>query len=718
MYMKNKTMKKIVFLLLISLSLPSAKAKKGMWPPFLLESMKKELKQAGLRLKVDDLYSEEHPSLKDAVVIFGGGCTGEIISDQGLVLTNHHCGYGTVQGLSSVDTNYLLQGFFAQSKEQEIPCPGLKVTFIKSYTEITPRILAGSSSENTAAEKDSILRKNIQAVMDSFQSDTNFIYEVSNFYQGNQYYLIRKQVYEDIRLVAFPPNGIGKFGGDTDNWAWPRHTGDFGLFRIYCDTTNEPAKYSPSNVPYKPIKHLEINPNGAQQGAFSMIYGFPGRTSQYISSYEVDNIMHTIDPSRIKCRQAKLDVWNAAMEADEKVFVKYASKQARVANYWKKWQGEIQGLERNNGLQYKKSEESKLINWAAAAGKGNISQLKNLENLFTTNHDLLVAYYYYLEALRGIELTSLVRSIAKMENLKKEDQDYEEKLESVKKSAAYFFKNYELELDKKATIALLQLYKKEVADAYQIDFVRNLDDIQLAVNNSFSASHICTSEGFDSLLSVYEKTQDFTLFSKDEMYIIGDHISKYYEETLKPGMKKYTDEKNKWNQELMAYYHEANTSDKALFPDANFTLRLTYGMVEGVSPEDGKYYKHQTTLSGIPPKYNPKREEFDAPQKLLQLENRKDYGKYAMKGDVPVCFLASNHTTGGNSGSPILDKKGRLIGLNFDRIWEGTMSDIYFDENICRNIGVNIRYILYILDKFGNAPWIVEEMDIVGADLP
>ncbi len=706
-------MKKTIQLLSLILLTLSTSAKEGMWPPFLLKYIAKDLRESGLQISTEQLYSEEQSSLKDAVVIFGGGCTGEIISSQGLVLTNHHCGYGTVQGLSDVSTNYLLDGFFAKSVQEEIPCPGLKVRVIEKYEDITNQILNFDANALSAEQKDSIIKINTKTILDEHKDNENIEYRISNFYQGNQYFLISYTVYRDVRLVAFPPNGIGKFGGDTDNWAWPRHTGDFGLFRVYTGTDNQPSDYATTNIPLKPKKFLTLDVDGAKPGEFSMVYGFPGRTTEYISSYEMSNIQKVIDPSRIDCRGAKLNVWNKAMKESEETFVKYASKQARVANYWKKWMGEVQGLENNDVLSIKRGREKMLQNRLHEMDR-SAPELDSLKNLMESSQDLLVAYYYYVEALKGIEIYSVADNFRKLESAVAEGKDKDSLIAASRTYLLGFYKNYDRVIDQEATIALFNLYKKNVPINLQFAKIKNSEDVKSNLSKIFSETKLTNLAGANALLDEYEKTGDFKSISSDVAYAWSASVHNYYIESLKPAITSYSAKKNQWNKALMTNYYDAFNSSKPVFPDANSTLRIAYGKVEGVQAEDGVEYTYTTTLDGAVRKANPEVEEFNAPQRLIDIHANKDYGKYAVNGKVPVCFLASNHTTGGNSGSPVLNSKGHLIGLNFDRIWQGTMSDLYFDESICRNISVHIRYVLFLLDKYGEAAWLLDEMDIVG----
>ncbi len=710
--MKAKLFFAILFLYTISLS-----AREGMWLPFLLEKMnEKEMKSMGLKISAKDIYDVNKGSLKDAVVIFGGGCTGEVISDQGLVLTNHHCGYGTVQGLSSLKNNYLLQGFWAKNRTEELPCPGLTVTFIVRIDDVTARVKEGITGMNETDRNKKILA-NIETIEKETEKNTGYTAQVKSFYYDNEYYLFLMEKYTDIRLVGFPPNGIGKFGGDTDNWAWPRHTGDFGLFRIYANKNNKPAAYAADNVPYKPKKSFTINIKGVKENDFSMVYGFPGRTSEYLTSDGVAEVMNVLDPIRIKLRAARLAIMDDDMKSSEDIFIKYASKQSSIANYYKKWKGELLGLQINNAIEKKKNEESMFMNWVNS-DKSRMAKYNHLLSDISSNykeHEQAIRLNEYInEAIWASELLKkggiYTRMLAAIDTIPSTDslKRYEKEMEA-------FYKTISFETDYKIASKLFALYHSEIAPvtwSYNKNALwsgnSNLQDVY---DNSFLSSQ----EKFNKLVSAGNK-EDIKLLIKQDIayktYSYFDSLQKANAVSLKESLLKLNELYSAYILALKEY-----NNGKQFYPDANSTLRLTYGKIEGVKPQDGMLYTYYTTLDGAVRKYNPNADEFKMPEKLLHLYKTKDYGQYAIDQNgiktVPLAFLASNHTTGGNSGSPVLNANGELIGTNFDRIWEGTMSDILFDPNLCRNITLDIRYTLFIIEKFGGARWVIDELSIV-----
>lgn len=671
----------------------------------------------GLKISARDIYDVNQGSLKDAVVIFGGGCTGEVISEQGLVLTNHHCGYGTVQGLSSLKNNYLLQGFWAKDRTEELPCPGLTVTFIVRIDDVSSRVKEGVGEGMNEADRNKKILANIEVIEKETEKNTGYIAQVKSFYYENEYYLFLMEKYTDIRLVGFPPNGIGKFGGDTDNWAWPRHTGDFGLFRIYANKQNKPAAYAADNVPYKPKKSFTINIKGVKENDFSMVYGFPGRTSEYLTSDGVAEVMNVLDPARIKIRAARLAIMDEDMKSSEDIFIKYASKQSSIANYYKKWKGELLGLQVNNAIEKKKNEERLFMNWVNS-DKSRMAKYNHLLSDISANykeHEQAIKLNEYInEAIWASELLKkgsiYTRMLAAIDTIPSTDslKRYEKEMEA-------FYKTISFETDYKIASKLFAIYQSEIAPvtwSYNENAVwssnSNLQDVY---DNSFLSSR----EKFNKLISA-ENKEDIKLLIKQDIayktYAYFDSLQKANAVSLKESLLKLN--------ELYSVYiialKEFNNG-RQFYPDANSTLRLTYGKIEGVKPQDGMQYTYYTTLDGAVRKYNPNTDEFRMPEKLLQLHKTKDFGQYSIDQNgsktVPLAFLASNHTTGGNSGSPVLNANGELIGTNFDRIWEGTMSDILFDPNLCRNITLDIRYTLFIIEKFGDARWVIDELKIV-----
>jgi hypothetical protein len=700
-------------------------AGEGMWLPFLLQQLnEKEMQAMGMKIKAEDIYSVNKGSLKDAVVIFGGGCTGEVVSNQGLVLTNHHCGYGTVNGLSSVKNDYLTDGFFAKSQANEIPCPGLSVRFIRSIEPVTDAVEKGTSRDFDKKTNDSIIAANIEAIVEgrkrisdfnnkvksldqNVPAESSLEYQVKGFFYNNEYYLFTIERFTDVRLVGFPPNGIGKFGGDTDNWAWPRHTGDFGLFRIYANENNEAADYNENNKPYKPRKHLKINIGGLEEGDFAMVYGFPGSTQEYLTSDGINETMNVLDPARIAIREKRLNVIESAMKESKENFIKYASKQARVANYYKKWQGELLGLKLNDAVNKKKDFEADFLSWAnqdpyrQEQYAGIINEQKVLYKAQENNQ---LHYTYIREALMApefVQIAGIVKTIIDKED-KGEDWDNNAWVKSVYNQ----LNGMDLYTDKQIAQDLFAMYEAK----FEKNNALSVEQINLMYAHSIFKDTVALSK----LLRAEDKLTILNTLKADPAYVTFDFIDSKYNaliKELRPSIAKIDENYKTYMQALREY------SKEPLFPDANFTLRLTYGKVQGIEPQDGMYYNFYTTLGGAVRKRNTEVEEFNMPQKLVDLYRDKDFGRYAIehngKTDVPVCFLASAHTTGGNSGSPVMNAYGELIGTNFDRIWEGTMSDILYDINLCRNITVDIRYTLFIIEKYGEAKWVVDEMDLI-----
>lgn len=701
-------MRKYILTTLLFLFTINAFAGEGMWLPFLLQKInEKDMQAMGLKISAEDIYSVKDGSLKDAVLIFGGGCTGEVVSNKGLVLTNHHCGYGTVNNLSSVENDYLTNGFFAKGQEKEIPCPGLSVRFIRNITEVSKEVNQGVTNEMTKKDRDAKIKANIKSIKEKAEVESGLEISIKSFFYGNEYYMFYIERYNDVRLVAFPPNGIGKYGGDTDNWAWPRHTGDFSVFRIYADKNNRAAKYAEDNIPYNPKRHFKINIGGLQEGDFSMVYGFPGSTQQYLTSDGINETMNVLDPARIKIREKRLSIMEAAMKESKENFIKYASKQARVANYYKKWQGELLGLKLNDAVNKKRKEERKFQSWARKIPNrwnkyGDIIEKQKV--LYNKKERGELQYNYIRECLQASELVALGGygdSLLKYSNEEDNIKDYQR----VVKKIGSRLKRMDLATDEKITSTLYAMYRNEFGAADEVS--------QEKVDAMYSSSLFSNTNRMNTILAkdksaIKEAIQNDPVY-KASRYIKSERAGVLVD--LRPDLIGLNENYKTYMQGLREY------SKDPLYPDANFTLRLTYGKIEGIEPQDGMQYSYYTTLGGAVRKRNTEVEEFNMPQRLVDLYEKKDFGRYATwhrgKKDVPVCILSSLHTTGGNSGSPIMNAYGELIGTNFDRIWEGTMSDINYDVNLCRNISVDIRYTLFIIDKFGGAKWVVDEMDIV-----
>ncbi len=696
----------------------SLSAKEGMWLPPLLKAREADMRGMGLEIPVDMLYNNEGTGLNNAVVLFGRGCTGEVISSKGLILTNHHCGYGTVQGLSSKEHDYFAHGFWAQNMEEEIPCPGLTVTFIRRMENVTDKILSGLPDTLNEDSRKLIIPVRIANLEKAYKHVTGLDATIKPYYNGNQYWITLSETFRDVRLVGFPPNGIGTFGGDTDNWMWPRHTGDFSMFRVYAGKDNKPADYSKENKAYRPVKYFTINAGGYKEGDFTMVYGFPGTTMEYISSYQLNQVYSLIDPIRIETRTRKLNVWNKAMADSRDVFLKYTSKKAHVANGWKKWQGEVRGLRINDVPAKKQAYERKFQGWAAQD-----ETMPYLDDLLAeiaakaeAANGNIQTDEYIKEAVLGIELIQQAHVLNDMLLACRagiSGQALEDTLTKIAAGAKGFYKNYDAATDKKVFTVLMPLFFEKCTTSIPPDFAQQYAEH----GRDFStwANYVFRSGAADeNKLNALAHTTN----PSDSLIIVGDPAWQLYNaittlrrQKILPGLAKYYEGIGTLNRLYMKGQMELDNT-RSFYPDANLTLRLTYGKIDGIDPDGPAGYSYQTNLDGVIAKDNPDVEEFKAPEKLKDLYNAKDYGQWAVNNTVPVAFIASNHTSGGNSGSPVLNAKGELIGTNFDRIWEGTMSDLYFDPNLCRNISLDIRYTLFLIDKFGNAGWLLKEMNI------
>lgn len=686
--------------------------------PPLLKNQEAEMISLGLNIPVEQLYNEDGTGLNNAIVLFGSGCTGEVISPKGLILTNHHCGYGTVQGLSSKERDYFANGFFAKSQDEEIPCPGLSVTFIRKIENVSDRILIGLDDTLSEAARDSIITVRIKSLEKGYKYTSGYDAQIKPYYNGNQYWVILTEKYIDVRLVGFPQNGIGSFGGDTDNWMWPRHTGDFSMFRIYAGAGNKPAAYHKDNKPYKAESFLTINTGGYKEGDFTMVYGFPGTTQQYITSYQLNQIYNIIDPIRIEARTILLDTWTKKMDESRDVFLKYTSKHKRVANGWKKWQGEVRGLRLNNVPEKKAGYEYEFQGWVSM--DETIPYADNLVAkigaVSIAADNVIKADEYIREAVFSVELIKQGGELNKMLQVFRSGISGSQLSDSLKKMAKGwdgFFKNYDAATDKAVFEAMMPLFfekcKQFVPALYEEQYNRYGKDYAKWANYVFS-SVASNPEKLTALAG--------SVSGADSMHIVTDPAWLLYQAIQEVNMQKVSPALSAYKNQMTylnrLYMKAQMTLDKrtTFFPDANLTLRLTYGNVKGIDPDGPAGYSFQTNLDEAIAKHNPAIEEFNIPEKLRQIHKEKSYGRWGVNGTVPIAFIAANHTTGGNSGSPVLNAKGELIGLNFDRIWEGTMSDLYFDPNLCRNISVDIRYVLFIVDKFGGAGWLLNEMKL------
>lgn len=671
----------------------------GMWIPSLLQGMnEEEMQSLGSKLSASDIYDINKSSLKDAIGHFNGGCTSEVISPKGLLLTNHHCGFSQIQSHSSLENDYLKNGFWAMNLEEELPNEGLFVEFIIRIEDVTDKILDGVAEGSTEKEKQSIIDGNSNAVRKATVIEPWQDTRIKAFFKGNQYFLFVTERYEDIRLVGAPPSSIGKFGSDTDNWVWPRHTGDFSMFRIYADKDNRPAKYSKNNVPYTPKHFLPVSLDGVSEGDFTMVFGFPGRTNEYLPAIAVEQITQKVNPSNIAIREAALKVMDGYMKTNDKVRIQYASKQARIANYWKKWIGENQGIEKSKAIAKKRAFEAeftkKLKTKKLKDQYGHI--LSDFEKLYEDFEKINVKRSNFLEIfVRNNELMQAMFRLTQLENAASRSEEAFNKLRvSMINRLKSIHKNYNTEVDKGVFNAIMPMYTSKVdASIYDTTNFINLD------------SALVILEG--------DSKEVLTKINADPAYQYAKPFIVEFYTKIDPEFQRINTSINAVQKLYMKALMEVMPNER-YYPDANSTLRVTYGKVKGYKPRDAVYYNPVSYLEGVIEKYVPGDYEFDVPKKLQDLYIAKDYGQYAdSNGKLPICFLGTNHTTGGNSGSPAIDAQGNLIGLNFDRVWEGTMSDYNYDADICRNIMVDIRYVLFIVDKYAGAKNLIKEMSLV-----
>jgi hypothetical protein len=693
-------------------------AEEGMWLPHLLKSLNESrMKSLGMRISAEDIYSVNKSSLKDAVVSFGGFCTGEIISSDGLLLTNHHCGLGQLQRHASVENDYITNGYWAMQRDEELPNPGLSVTIIKRIEDVTTAILQGTEGLKPQ-EVEAKIRLNSKELEKKAVEGSHYKAFIRSFAYGNEYYLFVTEVFEDVRLVGAPPKGIGNFGGDTDNWIWPRHNADFMLFRIYAGKDNMPAAYSKDNVPYKPVHHLPVSLKGVKEGDFSMVMGFPGRTQEYLTSHALRLTIEQTNPHNIAIRTARLQVMEQAMKKSDKVRIQYVSKYAGVSNAWKKWQGESRGLRRADAVLRKEQQEAVFANWVAADANrvktyGKI--LPTLSKAYDSLRSVNIAANMYREALSAPEIVRVAQQFASLLNMQKPDK--EKAAMNVANWAAEYFKNYDQRLDQTLWEVSIAYYRSHVPASFWFPELSSIDQkfkgsVQAHAEKIFLKSAMTTPQGVDRLLSLW-KSNKTDLIQKDPVMVWYTQMTNAYQTHVVPTLT-WSQTEIETQQAIYIRALREMQPEKAFYPDANSTLRVTYGKVEGYFPRDGVRNLPYTTSEGIVDKAATGEEDYEMPGRLGELIKRKEFGKYAdASGQLPVCFIASNHTTGGNSGSPVLNADGHLVGTNFDRNWEGTMSDLYYDPSQSRNIAVDIRYTLFIVDKYAGAGYLLKEMTLI-----
>ena len=716
--------RKIFFSLLIgNLFISSLWAKEGMYLPYLLQKINaSEMQSMGMKITAEEIYSVNNSSLKDAIVHFGGGCTAEIVSQQGLLLTNHHCGYRSIQKHSSVEQDYLTDGFWAPTLEDELPNKGLTASILQSMSDVTDKILLGVKPTMTELERQEIINGNIKSLLNNMDDNSFTVAKVKAFYYGNQYILMISKVFKDVRLVGAPPSNIGKFGGDTDNWMWPRHTGDFSVFRIYVDAENNPSDYSKKNKPYKPAKALDISLKGYSAGDFTFVFGYPGTTQEYLPSQGVALITEKVNPFKIDIRRQKLEIMNSFMKNDAKIRIQYAAKYAGVANGWKKWIGEDKGINRAGTMAKKQQNEKIFENWAQKNMPEDGSLLGGFDAAYKNILPWEMAYQYFVEAGYYQDIIRYANQYRKLIDMSKSNNITEGQLElKVKdflKTIDDFYKDYNAEVEKELLIATMTAFKKfPYSEAGKPEIFAKIDskykgDVEKYVSKLFVKSIFASKERMMDFMSSY-KAGKYKKIQKDPIYQLSQSYYSYMYNKVRPGLIKYQikiDSLQRLYMKALLKQHK----NEYLFPDANSTLRVAYGYVEAYNPRDGIEYTYFTTLKGIMEKENPEIYDYVVEEKLKQLYKSKDYDVYGdPDGTMHVCFIASNHTTGGNSGSPVLNAEGQLLGLNFDRNWEGTMSDLNYDPDMCRNITLDIRYCLFIIDKFAGAHRLIQEMNII-----
>jgi hypothetical protein len=702
---------------------PSLMADEGMWIPLLIEKNNIRLmKEKGFKLSAEDIYSVNKASMKDAVVLFGHGCTGEVISGEGLLITNHHCGYGQIQKHSSLEHDYLTDGFWAMSKEEELSNPGLSVTFLKRMEDVTEKVLKGVTEGMNAGDRDKVISANIIEIENQATEGTGYSANVESFYMGNQYFLFVNEVFRDVRLVGAPPSAIGKFGGETDNWIWPRHTGDFSLFRIYAGKNNKPADYSKDNVPYKPLYFFPISLKGAKDGDFTMVFGYPGSTNEYVPSYYIDMVKNYINPKLIAIRSRKIEIMEDAMASDRLIRIQHSAKKSNIANSWKKWIGEIQGLDKMNTIGKKQDFEARFAKWTGAEETRSVKYgqiLNRYKDLYTSLKEYNLVNKYTSEVFSGAEIIGFSGSMKSLADLYEKNSPEEVKTTvkaGILANANEYFRNYDEATDKRLFVAVMKMYGANLDSKWQTREYKKLQTLsggnfEAIADKLYKKSVFADEARFKAFVTGFNKLSVARL-KKERFYLLALDANEFIANNIREELMRLNAEIQKLDRLYMAAQMEFD-KERTFYPDANLTLRLTYGEVKGYKSKDAVSFNHYTTLTGIMEKDNPQIYDYDVPARLKELYAKKDFGRYTQDGDVPVCFIADNHTTGGNSGSPVINAEGQLIGVNFDRAWEGVASDMAFNPAQSRNISLDIRYALFIIDKFAGAGYLLKEMKIV-----
>jgi len=714
--MKRFSLLFLNFLLLLS----PLKADEGMWLLPLLKQLNiNTMREKGCKLTAEEIYAINHSSLKDAIVHFGGGCTAEIVSSEGLLFTNHHCGYDAIQSHSTVDHDYLKDGFWAKTKADELPNKGLTATFLVRIEDISDTINAALVKATTETERTALLDSISPKIAERATKGTHYSAEIHSFFGGNDFYLLVYETYKDVRFVGAPPSSIGKFGADTDNWMWPRHTADFSVFRVYMSPDSMPAEYSEKNIPLKPRQYLSVSTKGVKEGDFTMVIGYPGTTNRYMSSYRTASELAITHPNRVLIRGTRQDIWMKDMQADPAVRIKYASKYARSSNYWKFSQGQIKGLNRLHVVERKKQVEETFSKWVSAdaartAKYGNaLTLIKDADAKLTPLQHTL---QFYSEGLyRSIDAFNLSRKGIELMKLMSSFDAFPEKITKLvgelKAKTREEFANYNVATDQRVAEAMFQLLDKNLKEEDKATFFKEIKDDFKGDYAKYTQKLYSKSLFVDSVkLMAFLNNPKLSKLEKDPMIKLNLSINEVYTRIFAQA-DEYYDAIDKGNRLFIAGLREM---DKNLvqYPDANSTMRLTYGTVGGYSPADAINYNYYTTLKGVMEKEDPNNWEFVVPQKLKELYQTKDYGAYGSNGELHTCFISNNDITGGNSGSPVLNDKGQLIGLAFDGNWEAMSGDKVFENELQKCICVDIRYVLFIIDKFAGATHLVNELKL------
>lgn len=714
-------MKSLLLVTAILVLFVQVSARNGMWMPQYLDTWNEtEMQAMGSKLKASDIYSEEHPSLKDAVVHFGGGCTGEVVSADGLLFTNHHCGYSQIQSLSTLGNNYLKNGFWAESQENELPCPGLVISFVREMREVTGLILSQIPDDISGKDRENRIKILSDSLEKKYSSGDSIKASIQSFYQGNAYYLNIMEVFHDIRLVGTPPESIGNFGGETDNWIWPRHTGDFSIFRIYASRENKPAAYSRDNVPYHPRQFFSIRTSGIKEGDFTLVYGFPGTTQYYQFASVLEDMISDSYPVKITLRNARLEILRKSMAENDTIRLKYASKFRRLANYYKRWKGELSGLTEYHAPDTLKLRELAFEAWAeknpvSSSRYGGIipavsATVANLGKYSLAND-------YFTEGLRGIELLSLVSPVIKfIDQNRLPDPDSagsSDEQQKVLNAINGFYKNYDVHVDRMNCREMIQIVIRGLPDEMIPEILKKADSLYNGNTGNYVSDLFAGSVFLerDKLKEMLHRETGMDSIKNDPAVLLYRSVQNTWENVVRPGYETYRNSMDSLKRIYMKGILEMHAGE-AVFPDANSTLRVSYGKVRSMKPRDGILYEWYTTTAGILEKGLTGNEDYTVPAVLRSAISDPD-NPYAEKGLQHVCFMADNHTTGGNSGSPVLDGNGNLIGINFDRAWEGVMSDILFQPLKSRNIIVDIRYVLFIMKKVGKADRLIKELRLV-----